>query len=118
MRLLVAKIEEKNLKNLLWLDELCNGLLSQARFQSFFDKENEETKLVLRPVFAPIQGAYILTKDSEKISFKDLTVLFPDCREVVLGEGMKPKESEEAAKAFAQVTTLADFLRSQGMTVA
>ena len=70
MKILVVKSElssgpatEALSDSLLWLDELCHGLISQARFDGFFSRATEKGDLVvLRPSDSPVDCAVIYTK--------------------------------------------------------
>ncbi len=126
MRLLVARIREESLKDLLWLDELCNGLVSQARHRRFFEaddgfveavkeskmnKASLSGKIILRPMHAAIQGAYIISDDKEKFSWAEISKIFPDVQELLLGEGLKKTEVEEFSKKIPSLQPLEDFLK-------
>ena len=70
MKILLVKSEINDLEalealsdSLLWIDELCHGLLSQARFDGYFQRQVKNGDLILlRPSDSLIDCAIVYTK--------------------------------------------------------
>lgn len=96
-RVLVVKSSPEP-EGLVWLDRLCNGLLSWARHRGLFNTTSESPWILLVPEYAPVARVY-LWPEKKNFPWKDLPAEASKWSIVWAGD-FSDDEIKEARKKF------------------